>query len=113
MALGMKKVPFIPKPILTVLAQERIHNATLDEEIFKDILDYSIEKMIAGTTIKSLIVFGDNDRAISVETAEILKSLLPNSTVIILKNVGHVAMFEKPQKCAKDYFLFQESTLNS
>jgi pimeloyl-ACP methyl ester carboxylesterase len=45
-------------------------------------------------TIETLIVFGDHDRIIFVETAEILKSLLPYSTVILLKNVGHVAMFE-------------------
>lgn len=113
MALGMKKVPFIPKPMLNVLAQERIQNATLEEDIFIKILDCSIEKMIAGMEIKTLIVFGDQDRIISVETAEILKSLLPNSTAILLKNVGHVAMFEKPQQCAKDYFHFQESTLNT
>ncbi len=113
MALGMKKVPFIPTPMLTVLAQERIQNATLEEEIFKQILDYSIEKKIAGMEIKTLIVFGDQDRIISLETAEILKSLLPNSTTILLKNVGRVAMFEKPQQCAQDYFHFQESMLNS
>lgn len=113
MALGMKKVPYIPKPMLTVLAQERIQNVTLEQEIFKEILDCSIEKKIAGMEIKTLIVFGDQDRIISLETAEILNSLLPNSTSIVLKNVGHVAMFEKPQQCAKDYFHFQESALNS
>jgi pimeloyl-ACP methyl ester carboxylesterase len=113
MALGMKKVPFIPKPMLTVLAQERVHNITLEEEIFKEILDCSIEKMIAGMNTKTLIVFGDKDRIIPAGTAEVLKSILPNSTAIILKNVGHVAMFEKPRTCARVYLQFQASTLNS
>lgn len=109
MALGMHKPPFIPQPMLRVLAQERIQNADLEERIFQQLLDYSVEEQINGMATPSLIVFGNQDRVITIETANVLKKLLPNSWVVIVQNAGHVPMFEKPQQCANDYMSFRES----
>lgn len=112
MAIGMTKPPYIPKPMLDVLAQERIQNADLEEHIFQRLLGCSIENQISGLETQTLIVIGDQDRVVSVETIEILGRLLPNSRTIIMKGVGHVAMFEKPQACAKDYLVFMKSIKN-
>ena len=49
------------------------------------------------------------DRVISVETANVLSKLLPNSEVVFVQNAGHVPMFEKPRQCANDYVSFRES----
>ena len=109
MALGMSKPPFIPPPMLKVLAQERIQNTALEEVIFKEMLDHSIEDQISGIETPALIVFGEQDHVIPLETANVLNKLLPNSKVVYVKKAGHVAMFEKPQQCAKDYVTFRES----
>lgn len=109
MVLGMEKVPWVPKPMLTVLAQERIQNATLEDRILRQIINYSVERHIAGLEIPTLIVFGDQDRVISLQAADVLKTLLPNARVIVLRNIGHVPMFESPQQCAKDYLSFRAS----
>lgn len=111
MALGMSKPPFIPKPMLKVLAQERILNAALGEYIFQKIIDHSVEDQIRSMETETLIVFGNQDRIISIETADVLSKLLPNSKVVVGQNAGHVPMFEQPRQCANDYLSFRESML--
>lgn len=112
MALGMRKPPFIPKPMLEVLAQERIQNAELEERIFQEIIDYPVEDQIRDMETPTLIVFGNHDRIISIETADVLSKLLPYSKVVVMQNAGHVSMFEQPRQCASDYLSFRESMLD-
>ena len=107
MALGMQKVPWIPRPMLKVLAQERIRNAALEDRIAHQIIDYSVERQIDGMKTPTLIVFGDKDRVIPIQTADVLKQLLPNASVRMLRDVGHVPMFESPQQSANDYLSFR------
>ena len=109
MALGMEKRPWIPKPMLKVLAQERIQNAVLEAHIFRQIVDYPVEQQIDGMNTPTLVVFGDKDRVILVQTVDVLKKLLPHMSVRILSGVGHVPMFENARQCAQDYLLFRSS----
>ncbi len=109
MTLGMEKIPWIPKPMLNVLARERIENAEFEDRIALQIVDYSVEDQIVGMQTPTLVVFGDKDRVISIQTADVLKKLLENATVKILRGIGHVPMFETPQQCADDYFSFRET----
>lgn len=107
MALGMAKVPWIPKPMLKVLAQERIQNAALEDRILHQFVDGSEERQIAGIRTPTLIVFGDKDRIFPASTADVFKKLLPHASVIVLRGIGHVPMFESPAQCAKDYLAFR------
>jgi pimeloyl-ACP methyl ester carboxylesterase len=109
MALGMSKPPYVPQPMLKVLAQERIQNTALEKRIFQQMLDQSVENRIRGMETPTLIVFGDQDRVIPIETAKVLSKLLPNSQVVFVQDAGHVAMFEQPQTCARDYLSFRAS----
>jgi pimeloyl-ACP methyl ester carboxylesterase len=111
MALGMSKPPFIPRPMLQVLAKERIQNAVLEEHIFQNIMDYSVEDQIHDMKTPTLIMFGNQDRVISIETANVLTKLLSNSELVLVQNAGHVPMFEQPQQCANDYLSFREFML--
>lgn len=108
-AFVMNDPPFIPRPMLDVMAQERIRNYKLEERIFQQIAAYSVEKDIAGMGTPSLIVFGDQDRAIPVATADLLHKLLPNSQVVIMPGLGHLPMLEQPQQSADDYLQFRAS----
>ena len=105
----MSDPPFIPRPMLDVMAQERIRNYNLEARIFQQIAAYSVEKYIAGMDTPTLIVFGDQDRAIPVATADILHKLLPHSQVVIMPGLGHLPMLEQPQQSAKDYLQFRAS----
>jgi len=106
-AFVMADPPFIPRPLLNVMARERIHNYELEKRIFKEITADSAEKYVTGLKTPTLIVFGDKDRVINPATAEVLHKLMPCSEVIIMKGLGHLPMIEQPRKSAEDYLKFR------
>ncbi len=57
-------------------------------------LDASV--LIKTVNIPTLILWGDQDRLIPIENAEKFHADLPNDTLVILKNLGHVPMEEDP-----------------
>jgi pimeloyl-ACP methyl ester carboxylesterase len=103
----MSDPPFIPRPILNVMAQERIRNYDLEKRIFKTLSADSAEPHVTGLKTPALIVWGDQDRAIHVATAEMLHGMLPNSRVIIMPGIGHLPMLERPRGSAEDYLKFR------
>jgi len=105
----MSDPPFVPRPILNVLAQGPIHNVPLANHIFEQIATDSLEQRIAGNKVPALIVWGSEDRAIHVGTADVLHKLLPNSAVIVMPGVGHLPMVERPKQSATDYLRFRNS----
>jgi pimeloyl-ACP methyl ester carboxylesterase len=106
---AMYKQAFIPRPITDVLAQERITNYALEERIFKQIEADSVEKRVFGMPIPTLIVWGDKDRVLNFAAAQILHKLMPRSQVIIMPDVGHLPMMERPKQSAEDYLRFRTS----
>jgi pimeloyl-ACP methyl ester carboxylesterase len=105
----MSDPPFIPAPMLNVMARERIRNFALEERIFKQIAADSVDERVKGLATPALIVWGEKDRAISVATAGILHSLMPRSQVIVMPGVGHLPMVERPRQSAEDYLRFRAS----
>jgi pimeloyl-ACP methyl ester carboxylesterase len=108
-AFVMADPPFIPRPMLNVMAKERMRNYELEKRIFKDITGDSAEKYVTGLKTPTLIVFGEKDRVINPATAEVLHKLMPRSEVIIMKGLGHLPMIEQPRKSADDYLKFRAS----
>ncbi len=104
----MSDHPFVPRPILNVMAQERIRNYDLEKRIIKELAGESIEKYVTGLKTPTLIVWGDKDRVINPATAEILHKMMPASEVIMMKGIGHLPMLEQPRRSAEDYLKFRE-----
>ncbi len=104
----MSDPPFIPRPVLNVMAQERIRNFELEKRIFKELSADSAEKYVSGLQTPTLIVWGEKDRVISPATADILQKLLPRSEVIMMKGLGHLPMLENPRQSAEDYLNFRK-----
>jgi len=107
--LAMSKPPFIPRPILNVMAQEPIRNYALSRRVFNQIVGDSIEKRVKGLAMPTLIVWGKEDRVINVATADILHKLMPNSKVLLMDGVGHAPMLEVSEQSAEDYLQFRKS----
>lgn len=105
----MSEPPFVPRPILNVMAQERIRNVALEERIFMQIVEDSVEKKIAGLPTPALIVWGEQDRVIHVDTAAMLHKMMPRSQVIVMPGIGHLPMLERPQQSAEDYLKFRSA----
>ena len=107
-AFVMTDHPFIPRPILNVMAQERIRNYDLEGRIFKELIADSAEKYVNGLKTPTLIVWGEKDRVLNPATADILHKLMPRSEVIMMKGLGHLPMLEQPRQSAEDYLKFRE-----
>ncbi|MDO8650604.1 MAG: alpha/beta hydrolase [Undibacterium sp.] len=103
----MSNPPFIPKPMLNVMALGQINNVILSERIFNQIVADSVEQSVTGLTTPTLIVWGDQDRVINVATAEILHKLMPRSQLAIMTGAGHLPMLERPRQSAAEYLHFR------
>jgi pimeloyl-ACP methyl ester carboxylesterase len=99
--------PYIPRPMLNVLARQRMKNYALEQRIMGALTADSVEGRVAGLGTPALIVWGSEDRVINFEAANILNRLLPHSQVIVMQHVGHVPMLEAPQQSARDYLKFR------
>jgi pimeloyl-ACP methyl ester carboxylesterase len=106
---AMSSPPYIPRPILNVLARQRIKNYTLEQRIFNEIMTDSVEQRVTGLATPTLIVWGSEDRIINVEASKILNKLMPRSQVIVMQHVGHLPMLEAPKQSAQDYLKFRAS----
>lgn len=53
-------------------------------------------------TVPTLIIWGKEDKMLDVTSAQLLKEAIPDSTLKVYNNVGHVAMEERPYMVAWD-----------
>jgi pimeloyl-ACP methyl ester carboxylesterase len=103
----MSDPPYIPGSVMDVMARERMANQPLERQVFQQIARDSVDASIRGLQTPALIVWGDEDRALSVGTVPVLKSLLPNAQAVVMAHVGHAPMIERPQQTADDYLRFR------
>ena len=105
----MSDPPWIPGSVMDVLARERIANQELERKVFQQIATDSVSGAVKGLPTPTLIVWGDEDRALSVGTVPVLETLLPDAQAVVMPNVGHAPMIERPQATAEDYIRFRET----
>jgi pimeloyl-ACP methyl ester carboxylesterase len=104
----MSDPPYIPGSVMNTLARERMANQPLERQVFVQIATDSVDAAVKGLATPTLIVWGDEDRALSVGTVPVLKTLLPNAQAVVMPHVGHAPMIERPQQSAEDYLRFRE-----
>jgi len=100
--------PFIPGPIKGYLAKRAVENRDFNSKIFRDLNEHplALEPLLKGLPLPTLIVWGDKDRVLHFSGAAILKSIMPKAKAILMKNMGHLPMVERPQKTAADFLTF-------
>lgn len=108
-SLVMSKPPFVPRPILNVMAQPSIANAALERKILPMLTQDGIETRVKGLPVPTLIVWGDQDRVLNPKAAKILNGLIPYSRVMMMKGIGHMPMLEDVDQTAEDYLEFRRS----
>jgi len=108
MKFVMSDPPYIPGSVMDAMARERMANQPLERQVFQQIARDSVDASIRGLQTPALIVWGDEDRALSVGTVPVLKTLLPNAQAIVMAHVGHAPMIERPQQTAEDYLRFRQ-----
>ncbi|MCP9768550.1 alpha/beta hydrolase [Lacihabitans sp. LS3-19] len=108
---SVKNVYFDPSKVSNELI-DRYYELTLREgnrEAFKERLastkntasKNNTSELIKTIKVPTLILWGDGDQLIPVESAYKFHDDLPNDTLVILKNLGHVPMEEDPKASVK------------
>lgn len=106
--MAMSDPPFIPKPMMDYIGEERAKNEAMEKIIGQHLShEPGVEERVKGLSTPSLIVWGAQDRILNPAGAQILHRLLPRSQVIIMPNTGHLPMLEQPEKSAADYLNFR------
>jgi pimeloyl-ACP methyl ester carboxylesterase len=102
--------PFVPHAVLDMFARRAAAKAEFNQKVFARLVtEPPLEQQVQNLATPTLIVWGDHDRALSDTGAEVLRKLMPNSSVIILPDVGHLPMLEVPAQAAADYIAFRGS----
>ena len=52
------------------------------------------------------MLWGDRDRVLDISAARVFQSIIPNATLTVIENCGHVPMVEKPEETASAYMEF-------
>lgn len=101
--------PYIPAPVQYHLADTAIERRPLLQDIFDQINAEKLvlETKLKGSTVPSLVMWGDQDRLLHVAGAGILDDALANSRMVVLEGIGHVPMMEAPEKAAQAFKAFE------
>lgn len=60
------------------------------------LLDYPIRERLPEIACPTLIVWGAEDRVISLRDADVFEELIPDSHKVVFEDTGHMAMLERP-----------------
>ena len=109
MNLCFVKTPYTPGAIRRVLAARAIRDCAFHRQLFADLFGSAVplEEVVSTFHGPTLILWGDHDRLLDVSGAGILHTLMPNSQVCVLPDVGHVPMLEVPRATALAFLAFQ------
>ena len=101
------KPPSLPDPLKSHLAEMAVQSKDFNKKVFIEATPGNqLEVMMREIRAKTLILWGDTDRVLSVSSARVLQKGIENSKVIIMKDCGHMPMIERPEETARYYLEF-------
>ncbi|HSC82890.1 MAG TPA: alpha/beta hydrolase [Pseudomonas sp.] len=104
--------PELPESLKRHFAEQSLANREHYDQIFAQLrakyvpLEPELPKIQAPT----LLLWGDQDRVLDVSSIEVMKPLLKNATVVIMKDCGHAPMLERPEETAQHYQAFLDAS---
>jgi pimeloyl-ACP methyl ester carboxylesterase len=60
-------------------------------------LNYDYRERLSEIACPTMIVWGEEDKVVSVKDAQMYEQLIPGARKVIFKDTGHMAMIERPQ----------------
>lgn len=102
------EAPPLPAPLKTYLAERAMANSADHQRIFSQLVDRYIplEPQLTKIQAPTLVLWGAQDRVLDVSSIEVMRPLLKQPSVVIMKDIGHAPMIERPQETAAHYQAF-------
>lgn len=103
--------PAMPQALKQHFAERAIANQPLNQKIFAQLRERYIplEPELGKIQAPTLLVWGDKDRVLDMSSIEVMQPLLKQSSVVIIKDCGHLPMIERPDETAAHYREFLDS----
>jgi pimeloyl-ACP methyl ester carboxylesterase len=108
MALVFVKRLTIPESFKKIMAANWIAHTEFNKKIWNDENPFQISLAPALPLIQApvLIIWGDQDKLFDVGGVAFLEKNLKNYRTVIMKDMGHCPMLERPEETAKVYMSF-------
>jgi abhydrolase domain-containing protein 6 len=102
LSLSMVKPPFVPGFMLDVLTENMKKRVRLNRKIFGDSeTDSDQISGLAKIETPSLVIWGEQDKVLHVDNAEVFSAELQNCSKVTIEEAGHVPMVEMPEVTAR------------
>ena len=107
-ALCFCKQPYMPAQFKRPLLARAVAEAPFNSKIFSEMFSapVALETSVAGLAVRSLVVWGDDDRVLHPSALNILRPLLADAEFILMRHMGHIPMIERPAETAMDFLRF-------
>lgn len=107
-ALCFCRPPSLPAQFVRVLERQAIAESGFNQRIFEHMFaePRGLEEAAAGLAVRTLAVWGDDDRVLHPSGLAVLGRLLGDVECILMPRMGHVPMVERPAEAAADLLRF-------
>ena len=108
--LCFTQAPYVPGPFKRCICAIGIENRAFHEKLFADMTSdpQPLEELLTGSTVPTLILWGDEDRILHPSGASLLAASMTNAKVHIMDKMGHVPMLERPVETESLYMEFHQ-----
>lgn len=110
LAFTMSDPPYLPSPLVATFTREAIAREPIATKIFQEIIDpkqaLNPEQVLPQIKVPAFVIWGDQDKVLDVSSTTVFKRLLPQSKIVILRNVGHAPQLERTKETAQAYSEF-------
>ncbi|MFV3386514.1 alpha/beta fold hydrolase [Pseudomonas sp. NY15364] len=102
--------PYLPESLKRYLGERAMTKATHYDQVFKQLVERPVPLAPELSKIQAptLLLWGRQDRVLDVSSIEVMQPLLNKPSVVIMDNVGHAPMLERPEESALLYRGFIE-----
>ncbi len=105
MALALERPPPVGRAVLRHVVTQRARRADALHALFRGFIDNAgddgVPHDLAGITVPTLIIHGEQDRIIGKRVAEDLVRALPRAELVVMRGVGHAPQLEAPRHTAR------------
>jgi len=97
--------PYLPESLKRYLGERAMANAAHHDQVFQQLVERYIplEPELPRIQAPTLLLWGRQDRVLDVSSIDVMQPLLQKPSVMIMDNVGHAPMLERPQESALLY----------
>ncbi|MEX6503241.1 alpha/beta fold hydrolase [Pseudomonas zhanjiangensis] len=109
------EVPPLPAALKTYLAERAIARHAHHRRIFRQLVERYIplEPELPKVQAPTLLLWGDRDRVLDASSIAVMRPLLSQPSVVLMKDCGHAPMIERPQETALHYQAFLDKIATS